>query len=95
MVRPEDIDCGHVATSQSAPVDGAGGVCLRARSQLAFGTAGFLDDGSRYVFLEVNPNGQQGWLDTEGKHGLLTKIISEGSPLTACHPIPSQFRVEL
>lgn len=62
---------------------------------LHFGRLDFLYDGSRYVFLEVNPNGQWGWLDSEGKHGLLEKIIAEVSPLTTCHPIPSSPRVAL
>ena len=62
---------------------------------LHFGRLDFLHDGSRYVFLEVNPNGQWGWLDTEGKHGLLEKIIAEVSPLTPCHPIPNKFRMDL
>jgi len=62
---------------------------------LHFGRLDLLHDGSRYVFLEVNPNGQWGWLDSEGKHGLLEKIIAEVSPETACYPIPNKFRVEL
>jgi hypothetical protein len=62
---------------------------------LHFGRLDFLHDGERYVFLEVNPNGQWGWLDTEGKHGLLQKIISEVSPATPCHPIPVKFRATL
>lgn len=57
--------------------------------RLHFGRLDFLFDGTRYVFLEVNPNGQWGWLDAEGRHGLLAKIIEEVSPSMPCHPIPS------
>ena len=60
---------------------------------LHFGRLDFLFDGSRYLFLEVNPNGQWGWLDAEGKHGLLTKMIAEVSPTTARHPIPCKPQV--
>jgi hypothetical protein len=58
---------------------------------LHYGRLDFLHDNERYVFLEVNPNGQWGWLDSDGKHGLLAKIIAEVSPQTACHPIPNKF----
>ncbi len=60
---------------------------------LHFGRLDFLYDGSRYFFLEVNPNGQWGWLDSEGKHGLLNKIIDEVSPATTRHPIPCLSQV--
>jgi hypothetical protein len=62
---------------------------------LHFGRLDFLCNESRYMFLEVNPNGQWGWLDTEGKHGLLHKMIAEVSPATACHPIPCKPQVRL
>jgi hypothetical protein len=62
---------------------------------LHYGRLDFLHDGSRYVFLEVNPNGQWGWLDSEGKYGLLEKILAEVSPATACHPIPRAFPADL
>jgi hypothetical protein len=41
-----------------------------------------------YHFLEVNPNGEWGWLDASGAHGLLDKIIAEISPDTPRYPIP-------
>jgi len=60
---------------------------------LHFGRLDFLFDGSRHLFLEVNPNGQWGWLDTQGNHGLLNKIIAEISPATPCHAIPCRAQV--
>ncbi len=62
---------------------------------LHYGRLDFLYDGSRYDFLEVNPNGQWGWLDSEGKYGLLEKIVAELSPTTPCYPIPNEFRAQL
>jgi hypothetical protein len=56
---------------------------------LHFGRLDFLVRGDRYWFLEVNPNGQWAWLDAEGKHGLLDKVVREISPETPCHPIPT------
>ncbi len=58
------------------------------RLGLHFGRLDFLVAGDVYHFLEVNPNGQWGWLDVEGKHGLLNKVIEEISPSTPCTPIP-------
>jgi hypothetical protein len=60
---------------------------------LHFGRIDLLLAGDTYFFLEVNPNGQWGWLDTEAKHGLLDKVLQEISPVTQCHPIPAQLRV--
>jgi hypothetical protein len=44
--------------------------------------------GGDYVFLEVNPHGEWGWLDPSGEYGVLNAIIAEVSPLTPVHPIP-------
>lgn len=59
---------------------------------LQYGRLDFLRtaDG-RYHFLEVNPNGEWGWLDSEGKYGLLDKILEEISPATALHPLQQRF----
>jgi hypothetical protein len=55
---------------------------------LHFGRLDFLLAEDVYHFLEVNPNGQWGWLDVEEKHGLLNKVIEEISPSTRCTPVP-------
>jgi len=55
---------------------------------LHFARIDFLLKDGRYFFLELNPNGHWAWLDAEGKHGLLDKIVDEISPRTRCHPIP-------
>lgn len=47
-----------------------------------------LDKEGQYHFCEVNPNGQFAWLDLNDEHGLLSKVIEEISPVTACYPIP-------
>jgi len=47
-----------------------------------------LDRQGAYHFLEVNPNGEWGWLDAAGTHGLLNRIIEEISPDTPVNPIP-------
>ena len=41
-----------------------------------------------YVFLEVNPHGEWGWLDPKGRIGVLKAIIEEVSPRTPIHPLP-------
>ncbi|MEJ2671444.1 MAG: hypothetical protein P8168_04420 [Deltaproteobacteria bacterium] len=55
---------------------------------LHFGRLDFLwgDDG--YFFLEVNSNGEWGWLDPEGRYGLLSKVVAEVSPDTPVHALP-------
>ena len=55
---------------------------------LHFGRLDFLWGKDGYYFLEVNTNGEWAWLDTEGRFGLLQKVIEEISPDTAIHPIP-------
>jgi hypothetical protein len=57
--------------------------------QLDYGRLDFLWDGlKRFVFCEVNPNGQFAWLDLENKHGLIDAVATEISPATPVNPIP-------
>ncbi len=42
----------------------------------------FLKKGSKYTFLEANFSGEWGWLDTDNKNGLMTKILYEIDPRT-------------
>lgn len=60
---------------------------------LHYGRLDFLLEDGRYAFLEVNPNGQWGWLDANGDYGLLDKMVAELSPATARHPLPRLGRV--
>ena len=55
--------------------------------KLQYGRIDFLLKGNEYWFLEVNPNGEWGWLDAEGQHGLLKKVVLETSPDTVIHPL--------
>jgi len=55
---------------------------------LHFGRLDFLWSPEGYTFLEVNSNGEWGWLDADGRYGLLQKVVDEVNPLTAVHPIP-------
>jgi len=56
---------------------------------LHYGRLDFLLAGDRYWFLEVNPNGEWGWLDPQGKAGILDRLAQELSPETPCHPLPN------
>ncbi len=56
---------------------------------LHYGRLDFLLAGDRYWFLEVNPNGEWGWLDSNGEAGILDKLVQELSPDTPCHPLPN------
>lgn len=61
-----------------------------ARLHVHFARIDFLrrrSDGA-YVFLEANLNGEWGWLDPDGKEGLLGKILYEIDPATPCVPCP-------
>ncbi len=58
------------------------------RLGLHFGRLDFLLGPDGYSFLEVNSNGEWAWLDTEGRHGLLGKVVEEISPDTALHSVP-------
>jgi hypothetical protein len=48
----------------------------------------FLQAKDRFIFLESNFTGEWGWLDPDGKHGLLTKILREIDPRTPVYPCP-------
>jgi hypothetical protein len=61
---------------------------------LHYGRLDFLLAGSRYWFLEVNPNGEWGWLDPAGRFGILEKLVEELSPDTPCHPLPRLRRIK-
>jgi hypothetical protein len=56
---------------------------------LHYGRLDFLLAGDTYVFLEVNPNGEWGWLDPSGEFGILATLADELSPDTPCHPLPN------
>ena len=55
---------------------------------LHFGRLDFLWGPDGYFFLEVNTNGEWAWLDPDGRHGLLPKVVEEVSPDTPVHPLP-------
>jgi hypothetical protein len=60
-----------------------------ARLSLDYGRLDLMRRSSgEYVFLEVNPHGEWGWLDPHGEEGVLRAIIEAVSPLTPVHPIP-------
>jgi len=56
---------------------------------LHFGRLDFLLAADGYFFLEVNTNGEWAWLDTDSRHGLLPKVVSEVDPDNARHSIPN------
>jgi hypothetical protein len=62
---------------------------------LHYGRLDFLYTQGKYVFLEVNSNGEWGWLDVEGKYGLRDKIAKEVSPLTPVHSVPTTRDIRL
>lgn len=51
--------------------------------KLKYGRLDFLIKGENFLFLEVNPNGQWAFLDLGDKHGLVSKMVDEVSPLTS------------
>ncbi len=59
------------------------------KMSLHYGRLDFLLAGDRYWFLEVNPNGEWGWLDPHGDAGIVQKLVEELSPDTPCHPLPN------
>lgn len=56
---------------------------------LHYGRFDFLLAGDTYFFLEVNPNGEWGWLDPSGDAGILDALARELSPDTPCHALPN------
>lgn len=67
---------------------------LMADLRLQYGRIDMLFEHGRYHFLEVNPNGEWGWLDSSGQFGLLDKIIEEVSPDTKVHPLPNSRSID-
>lgn len=59
-----------------------------AEMGLHFGRFDFLLGPDGYFFLEVNSNGEWAWLDADGRHGLLPKVVEEIAPWTEVHPLP-------
>ena len=60
------------------PQDGAFESAVRGFMEsagLAFGRLDFLVRNGERVFLEVNPNGQWGWLDLEGREGIFDRVV--------------------
>ncbi|MDP2295134.1 MAG: hypothetical protein Q8M24_06680, partial [Pseudolabrys sp.] len=57
---------------------------------LQFGRLDFLKGSNGYYFLEVNTNGGWAWLDTQGCHGLLLKVVMEVDPDNVLHSIPER-----
>ena len=55
---------------------------------LHYGRIDMLYGNGIYHFLEVNSNGEWGWLDADCQNGLFDKIISEIAPHTPVHGIP-------
>jgi hypothetical protein len=53
---------------------------LMQRLDLPFGRLDFLLAKGKYVFLEVNPNGQWAWLDLDDRHGLLSAMAERIRP---------------
>ena len=66
-----------------------GALSLMADLELCYGRIDMLVADGAYFFLEVNSNGEWGWLDPSGTHGLLSKIIEEISPDTPLRPLPT------
>jgi hypothetical protein len=60
---------------------------------LHYGRLDFLLSGETYHFLEVNPNGEWGWLDPNGEAGILDRLVQELSPDTPCVPLPNPRRI--
>jgi hypothetical protein len=56
---------------------------------LHYGRLDFLLSGGSYYFLEVNPNGEWGWLDPLGDAGIVDALAIELSPDTPCHALPN------
>lgn len=56
---------------------------------LHYGRLDFLLSDRRYYFLEVNPNGEWGWLDPDGKTGIVDALAAELSPETPCRGLPN------
>jgi hypothetical protein len=62
---------------------------------LHYGRLDFLLAGGAYTFLEVNPNGEWGWLDQSGEAGIVDALVNELSPDTACHALPNPRMIQI
>jgi hypothetical protein len=58
---------------------------------LDFGRLDFLLKKETYWFLEVNSNGEWGWLDPNGSRGVLEALVAELHPDTPVHPVPVRW----
>ena len=56
---------------------------------LHYGRIDFLLADRTYHFLEVNPNGEWGWLDELGEAGIVDALANELSPETPCRALPN------
>jgi hypothetical protein len=74
---PEDLD--HKITSYMRAIG------------LDFGRLDFLLKDETYWFLEVNSNGEWGWLDPDGSRGVLAALVAELHPDTPIHPLPVRW----
>jgi len=61
---------------------------------LHYGRLDFLLSGGTYYFLEVNPNGEWGWLDPSGDAGIVDALARELSPDTPCHALPNPRAIQ-
>lgn len=72
------------------PTDVANSIMqLMEELSLHYGRLDFLLSNKTYSFLEVNPNGEWGWLDHDGTAGILDKLSKELSLDSPCHPLPN------
>ncbi len=62
---------------------------------LHYGRFDFLQAGNTYYFLEVNPNGEWGWLDPSGDVGIVDALARELSPDTPCHPLSNPRDIQV
>jgi len=62
---------------------------------LHYGRLDFLLADGTYYFLEVNPNGEWGWLDPSGTAGIVDALARELSPDTPCNALPNPRIIQL
>lgn len=73
----------------------AGVRCFMSDMSLHYGRLDFLLTGGTYYFLEVNPNGEWGWLDPHGATGILAALVNELSPATPCYALPNPRAIRI